>query len=91
MSRRIKLFILNSSDIPIIGQYTDETNIANWIGMMKKKNITLDQIQSGVTDYVNEKVQLSDYDNKWLKIYNNIPPSSSIDNDYTEPDLEKIS
>jgi len=74
-------------DIPTDGQYTDETNIANWIGMMRKKNMSLNEIHSGVTDYINEKVQLSvdltAYDTKWLEIYNNLLPSISIDDPFS--------
>lgn len=81
------------------GDYTDETNIANWIGMMRKIGMTLIQIQSEVGAYLDEKVQLkvelSDYDNKWLEIYNNLSSSSSIDdliinNDHPSSNIDDI-
>lgn len=54
--------------------YTDETNIANWIGMMKKKNMTLENVKQHVESYITEKNnQLSDYDTKWLEIYQSLP------------------
>ena len=60
----------NDTDNPN-DEYTDETNIANWIGMMRKKNITLENIQQYVYSYISEKNLLTEYDEKWYKIYTN--------------------
>lgn len=66
--------IVISPDIPIIGQYTDETNIANWIGMVRKGIITRAEIHEYVDYYIENipKGKMSNYDEKWLKIYNDI-------------------
>ena len=68
--------IVISSDTPIIGQYTDETNIANWIGMMRKGIITRAEMHEYVDSYIDnqKKGEMSNYDVKWRGIYDNLPP-----------------
>lgn len=68
--------IVISPDIPIVGQYTDETNIANWIGTMRKGIITQAEMHEYVDYYIKNipKGKMSNYDEKWLEIYNDISP-----------------
>ena len=68
--------IVISPDRPIIGLYTDETNIANWIGMVRKKIITKVEMHEYADSYIDNqnKDTMSNYDKKWLEIYNDIPP-----------------
>jgi len=53
--------------------YTDETNIANFIGVVTKGIITQAEMYEYVDSYINnQKGEMSNYDVKWLKIYNDI-------------------
>lgn len=87
--------IVISIDKPNDGnEYTDETNIANFMGMKQKMNMSLEDIHSNINSYISENNQLNDYDTKWLAHYHDLyPPSIDnnenyvIDNDYQEPDL----
>lgn len=60
-----------SSNEPTDGfKYTNETNIANWIGMMRKKSMSLAEVKQHIDEYVKNN-QLNEYDNIWYEYYTN--------------------
>lgn len=91
--------IVISIDKPTDGnEYTDETNIANFMGMKQKINMSLEDIHSNINSYISENNELNDYDTKWLAYYHDLyPPSIDnnenyvIDNEYQDPDLADLS
>ena len=65
--------IVVSIDKPVDGkEYTDETNIANWLGMEKKMNMTVEDIRTNINSYISQISQLNDYDSSWLVYYQEV-------------------